>query len=877
MFIVSLPQFWLEFISFCLAWFVLFSFGFIQVGYGKTAITLGLIRASPEVNGEPEAPPLEFKEQYIYTKATLVIVPAHLLGQWPKEIEKFLGKKVKVIVIRDMNSFNNLSVEEALNADIVVANFAVLSGDKYFQRLGRLAGVDPGTLPSKAGGRHFDAVYNECLTGLTKRVSLILNDCASAYASIEEDAKFKYTGDSVRLDKKKAVYKNVSAEEAKKLVQAKKSKGQVEVAKADQDPWGFKSSAVKADHKKMKCPPLEMFFWKRLVVDEFHYLSEKADRARVLTLVLGLKSTFRWCLSGTPPHANFDDAQQLASLLGIHLGKNEVLPGQKAKGRGAKKDDGQTSLEKFSNLLEFKSMQWHERRHELAQSFFDRFVRQNIAEIDEIKCEEHTVIVKLPPAEMAIYLELENHLMSLEMNNMRAVKSKKSSTGDRAERMQKSLGGSKSAEEALLKTCAHFNMHQKDATPLETCEEIVSIRQGQLESCEKDIFYAIANGVARRVFILEHQPDWIGYAKTELGEVEDRLESFLVDVANNNSVTQGADSEVHDKIRAMVAKAIAAAEKSPEDFFGGNDVELDDSEEESKKRKRKSRPKPDAAELRQWKYSLREHMHSVRVLAKELCGRIRSLRYFSWVRDFQLEEKKIPVCSGRGHSHCECYPDKGSLPQEKAGVLSSCGHVGCLKCLHYHADREECIDRSCKASVRSAHVCSAVDLGVDQDDHDHGGHYGAKLSAIVKKIKELVEQGDRVIVFVQFQDLKEKVADSLEERGVKALQVKGTTSQQVKALDVLQKEKVAKDDPRVLLLTMDDESSSGVNLTTCNHAVFVHPLLADSQQQYDAYETQAIGRIRRFGQTKTVNIWRFLASGTIDATIYKERTGKTVI
>ena len=43
---------------------------------------------------------------------------------------------------------------------------------------------------------------------------------------------------------------------------------------------------------------------------------------------------------------------------------------------------------------------------------------------------------------------------------------------------------------------------------------------------------------------------------------------------------------------------------------------------------------------------------------------------------------------------------------------------------------------------------------------------------------------------------------------------------------------------QVLLLTMDDESSSGVNLTTANHAIFVHPLLAVAQQQYDAYETQ---------------------------------------
>jgi SNF2 family DNA or RNA helicase len=139
------------------------------------------------------------------------------------------------------------------------------------------------------------------------------------------------------------------------------------------------------------------------------------------------------------------------------------------------------------------------------------------------------------------------------------------------------------------------------------------------------------------------------------------------------------------------------------------------------------------------------------------------------------------------------------------------------------------------------------------------------------QVQKLVSDGDRVIVFVQFDDLKRKVAEALLDSGVKTLQVAGTVQQQTKALDILQKETPEKGDPRVLLLTMDDESSAGVNLTTCNHAVFVHPLLADSQQQYDAYETQAIGRIRRYGQTKTVHIWRYLAKDTVDEEIYNER------
>ena len=190
----------------------------------------------------------------------------------------------------------------------------------------------------------------------------------------------------------------------------------------------------------MKCPPLEIFHWKRVVIDEFHYLAEKADRARVYTLVLGLKSTFRWCLSGTPPHANFNDIKGLANLLGVHLGIDEILPGTKTGGRGAGLRDSsnreKTASEKFAGLLEMRSVYWHERRHQHAQRFLDKFVRQNIAEIDEIPYQEHEIDVELPPAERAIYLELETHLKSLEMNKQKAVKCKKNSKGDRDKRMQ---------------------------------------------------------------------------------------------------------------------------------------------------------------------------------------------------------------------------------------------------------------------------------------------------------------------------------------------------------------------------------------------------------------------------------------------------------
>ncbi len=76
---------------------------------------------------------------------------------------------------------------------------------------------------------------------------------------------------------------------------------------------------------------------------------------------------------------------------------------------------------------------------------------------------------------------------------------------------------------------------------------------------------------------------------------------------------------------------------------------------------------------------------------------------------------------------------------------------------------------------------------------------------------------------------------------------------------------------RILLLNVMDESASGANLTSANHAIFLSPLLAPSQEIYTACETQAVGRLVRYGQTKHVTVWRYLTKDTIDEEIYEQR------
>ena len=84
------------------------------------------------------------------------------------------------------------------------------------------------------------------------------------------------------------------------------------------------------------------------------------------------------------------------------------------------------------------------------------------------------------------------------------------------------------------------------------------------------------------------------------------------------------------------------------------------------------------------------------------------------------------------------------------------------------------------------------------------------------------------------------VSEALNDGGIQAVEVRGSVHTKTKALDSMQEA----GGPRVILLNLADESASGANLTLCNHAIFVHPMLADSQQQYTACETQAIGKTR---------------------------------
>jgi SNF2 family DNA or RNA helicase len=111
--------------------------------------------------------------------------------------------------------------------------------------------------------------------------------------------------------------------------------------------------------------------------------------------------------------------------------------------------------------------------------------------------------------------------------------------------------------------------------------------------------------------------------------------------------------------------------------------------------------------------------------------------------------------------------------------------------------------------------------------------------------------------------------------------LQGSATRKANALESFQN---ATSESRVLLLAVHDASAAGSNLTTANHAIFVGPLFVPSLFQFRSIETQAVGRVRRYGQQKKVgssaveshlilqvHIHRLLTADTLDETLHEDR------
>jgi hypothetical protein len=261
------------------------------------------------------------------------------------------------------------------------------------------------------------------------------------------------------------------------------------------------------------------------------------------------------------------------------------------------------------------------------------------------------------------------------------------------------------AEEALLKRCSHFDLdtaHNDNA--IKQCDFIVQDRQQQLDECKEDLTKQLL--VANKM-------------QKSLGKLAD--ESMFEEYVRVSRMEGVGDTEASEIVGNLLDDAgVAGPSKSA--AKKANDA-------------KKGKGKDDTHISQKTKdliWELREKTHDLRRITKELVGRVRSLRYFTVVRDLQkhLESPFEVSCPG-----CE----RQNIPLEEVAVLSSCGHTGCMSCVKACAEKEECVyaaSGSCKAAARVLNVIQGDTLGVDDAARNASGrHFGMKLEMVINKIK----------------------------------------------------------------------------------------------------------------------------------------------
>ena len=149
----------------------------------------------------------------------------------------------------------------------------------------------------------------------------------------------------------------------------------------------------------------------------------------------------------------------------------------------------------------------------------------------------------------------------------------------------------------------------------------------------------------------------------------------------------------------------------------------------------------------------------------------------------------------------------------------------------------------------------------------------SKLEAAAKLIGDLLRSGseERVVVFGQWAGMLASMASTLLSAGIAHLSLDATSLQgRLDALRRFGKE----NEPRVLLLS-SERHASGINLQCARYVVLLHPhcptdvldtgdLQLRSLAEAAAYDAQAIGRVRRFPQTREVVVYRLYVQGTIE-------------
>eukprot|EP01062_Namystynia_karyoxenos_P007640 TRINITY_DN12675_c1_g2_i1.p1 TRINITY_DN12675_c1_g2~~TRINITY_DN12675_c1_g2_i1.p1 ORF type:complete len:1062 (+),score=302.20 TRINITY_DN12675_c1_g2_i1:64-3186(+) len=262
--------------------------------------------------------------------------------------------------------------------------------------------------------------------------------------------------------------------------------------------------------------------------------------------------------------------------------------------------------------------------------------------------------------------------------------------------------------------------------------------------------------------------------------------------------------------------------------------------------------------------------------ALAFAGRVREL-----LRD---SEASCPIC----HDATAAGSPREGAPAARAvlaplAVLPCC-HTLCRLCLERIAGPlAEFLCPLCRREVERAEV-TVFRRGEHAIEESPPGlpegfdwrRLTTKQRRLLLLVREVLAEAEdeRVVVFTQYVAHVEYLCALFAQAGIATLSLGGSLGEGMHALRTFGTTGAA----RVLVLS-SQRHASGTNLQCARNVVIVHPFCTPTatgrhsiaHRHTLAYETQAVGRVRRFPQTRDVRVYRLYAEGTIEEELYSGR------
>ena len=727
-----------------------------EVGGGKTTTSLALVANDLSRQGSSTDDDSEVENGYVISRATLILVPESILGQWYDEFLACFGQSRSCKTINGVEGLENCTVEDICGHDIILAPWNIFDQDAYWSEM-RSSCWAP-HVPASAG-RGFQQWLTESLSSMAElvRESKGLTDEAGFWSYHGKLApKVAKYQQFFQLGRKQAIAQAQKTEaEEFQFAHPMPSESQDEAfVLAVEEELNEIRIRVEEQSKKKVFPLLHFFKFRRLIVDEFTYLEGKS-----LLAVLQLQAGRRWMLSGTPPLTDFDSINTMAKLLGTKICSADEQNGIFDFG---KEPTGvqQSYREEFLAHTVVKSPAWKLQRNEQAHKFVHSFIRQNLVILNKIHSTVRYQAVVLTATEAVTYQEMYQHLMSQSFRFLRTDSSGKvSPTSERSTRLSNAISNSVSPEHALLVCSSTMRdnlnkstmavigdiLGEKHATFKTTCIKLRALLRQAWARASRD--RTVKNLTAK-------QKD------TTLEDIQ-----LLREYAAGIGLGHCGDDVVSKVLMHMLA--CAYDERRSEEYSQGC--------------------RKDMVHL----------ISSLNILTMDLIKLQRENRLFSAIRR-AVQGVTLPPCS-----HCKAVDTQAS----SANILGSCGHVVCTSCSKnkqlQEGNASSCFDEGCYAAMEDHHLIPAnYFVGTDISAQ---GKDGSKMHTVLQEIKAILEdrKNERILVFVQYKATKNHLYEALQ--GAKIKYVDGT----YKGQQNVEEYQKGSSSARVLVLMLDSQDAAG--------------------------------------------------------------------